>query len=132
VFGVGPYLIPTVAVLGAFGIVITAMVLRNQSMARQHRERMFLAEKGLEIPPELYDTRENRRLKSNGFKAGRAWLIVLGTLLIFIGVGVMIALGVSEGMERGINGVIPMLIGAGFLVAERMIARVLVKADNGQ
>jgi len=132
VFGVGPYLIPVVAVLGAFGIVITAMILRGQSMARQHRERMFLAEKGLEIPPELYDVKETRRHRPNGFKAGRAWLMILGTLLIFIGIGVMIAVGVSEGMDRGVNGVIPLLIGIGFLAAERLITKVLIKPDSEQ
>lgn len=129
---VGPYLIPVVVVLGAFGIVIAAMILRGQSLARQHHERMFLAEKGLEIPPELYDVRDNQKRKPNGFKAGRAWLMLLGTLLIFIGIGVMIALGVSEGMDRGVNGVIPLLIGIGFLAAERMITKVLVKPSKDQ
>jgi hypothetical protein len=124
---VGPYLIPVVGVLGAFGVVITAMILRGQSLARQHRERMFLAEKGLEVPPELYETRDNGKRKSNGFKSGRAVLMVFGTLLIFIGIGVMIAVGVRQGMGQGINGIIPLLIGAGFLAAERMIAKVLVK-----
>ena len=127
---VGPYLLPTVAVLGAFGIIIAAMILRGQSLARQQRERMFLAEKGLEIPPELYATRDNGRHRFNGLKAGRAWLMFLGTVLIFIGVGVMIALGVREGMGSGINGIIPVLIGIGFLVAERMIAKVLVKPGD--
>ena len=126
-YNVGPYLIPTVAVLGAFGIVIAAMILRGQSMARQHRERMFLAEKGLDIPPELYENRDNGKTKSNGFKAGRAWLVLIGTVLVFIGIGVMVALGVREGMDQGINGIIPMLIGVGFLAAERMIARMLIK-----
>jgi len=129
---VGPFLIPVVAVLGAFGIAITAMILRGQSLARQHRERMFLAEKGLEVPPELYDVKDNQKRKPNGFKAGRAWLMIFGTLLIFIGIGVMIALGVSEGMDQGVNGVIPLLIGVGFLAAERMITRTLVKPDKEQ
>jgi hypothetical protein len=130
VYTVGPYLIPTVAVLGAFGIVITAMILRGQSLARQHRERMFLAEKGLEIPPELYETRDNGKRKPNGFRTARAWLMLLGTLLIFIGIGVMIAVGVRDGMEYGVNGIIPLLIGVGFLAAERMIARTVVKPNE--
>lgn len=131
-YTVGPYLIPTVAILGAFGIVIAAMILRGQSLARQHRERMFLAEKGLEIPRELYEVRNHEKRKPNGFRAGRAWLMVLGTLLIFIGIGVMIALGVREGMDQGVNGVIPLLIGIGFLAGERMIAKVLVRKDEEQ
>jgi hypothetical protein len=132
VVSVGPYLIPMVAILGAFAIVITAMVLRGRALDRQHRERMFLAEKGMEIPKELYDLRETPKSKPNGLRAGRAWLMILGTLLIFIGIGVMIALGVSEGRGQGINGVIPLLIGLGLLAAERMIAKVLVKEEKGE
>jgi uncharacterized membrane protein SpoIIM required for sporulation len=132
VVSTGPYLIPTVAILGAFGVVIAAMILRSRTLDRQHRERMFLAEKGLDIPRELYENGERRNHRTNGLKAGRAWLLVLGTLLVFIGIGVMIALGVREGMDRGINGVIPMLIGAGFLTAERLIAKTLVKPEKGE
>jgi hypothetical protein len=128
-FGVGPYLIPTVAILGAFGVAIVAMILKGQARERQHRERMFLAEKGLDIPRELYEIQEQEKPRPNGFKAGRAWLMLFGTLLIFIGIGVMIALGVSEGMDRGVNGVIPLLIGVGFLVAERMIAKTIVRKE---
>jgi hypothetical protein len=93
---------------------------------------MFLAEKGLEIPRELYDVRSEQQRKPNGFRAGRAWLMVLGTLLVFIGIGVMIALGVRHGMDEGVNGVIPLLIGIGFLAAERMIAKVIVRKDTEQ
>jgi hypothetical protein len=127
VVSVGPYLIPVAAILGAFAVVIAAMILRGRTLDRQHRERMFLAEKGLDIPPQLYENGEKKGHKANGLRAGRAWLLVLGTLLVFIGIGVMIALGVRDGMDRGINGVIPMLIGVGFLAAERLIARTLVK-----
>jgi hypothetical protein len=126
-----PFVLPVTAVIGAFAVAITAMILKGRALDRQHRERLFLAEKGLEIPKELYQVQKEPRPRSNGFKAARAWLMVLGTMLIFVGFGVMIAVGVSEGMDSGINGVIPLLIGVGFLVAERMIARSLVKEAQG-
>lgn len=129
---IGPYLIPTVAILGAFAIVIVAMILRGKSLDRQHRERMFLAEKGLEIPKELYEGQNSQPRKPNGFKAGRAWLMLLGTVLIFIGIGAMISLGVRHGMTEGVQGIVPVLIGVGFLVAERLIARFVVKGVKEQ
>jgi hypothetical protein len=124
---VAAFLIPVVGILGAFGVAITAMVLESKAKDRKHRERMFLAEKGLEIPQELYAVPEPKR---SDFRGSRAWLMVLGALCIFIGIGVMIALGVSTGMQQGINGVIPLLIGIGFLAAERMIAKLVVKSDR--
>jgi hypothetical protein len=132
VVNVGPYIVLTVLILGAFGMVITAMILRGQSLNRQHRERIFLAEKGLDIPPELYDKRDSKPRKFNGYKAGRAWLVLIGTLLVFVGIGVTIALGVRDGMDQGVNGVIPLLIGVGLLTAERLIARSIVKAARDE
>ena len=122
-----PFLVPIVAIAGAFAVAIVAMVLKAHARERQHRERMFLAEKGMEIPRELYEVKEPR---PNGFRASRAWLMVLGTMFVFIGIGVMIALGVREGMYQGINGVIPLLIGVGFLSAERLIARSVAKSER--
>ena len=119
-----PFLVPIVAIGGAFAVAVVAMILKAHTRERHHRERMFLAEKGMEIPRELYEIKEP---KPNGFRASRAWLMVLGTLCVFIGIGVMIALGVREGMYEGINGVIPLLIGVGLLGAERMIARSVAK-----
>jgi hypothetical protein len=117
------YLIPVIALIGAFGVGIVAMILRNQAKERQHRERMFMAEKGIEIPRELYDVPAPKP-KPNGFRAGRAFLTVMGMLLIFIGIGVLIAISIRDGFSQGVNGLIPMFIGLGFLGAERMVARI--------
>lgn len=126
-----PYLIPITVLIGVFAIAIVAMVLKSQAKDRQHRERMFMAEKGLEVPRELYDISEVKpQGKPNGYRAGRALLIIFGTLCIFIGVGVMISLGVRHGMHEGIHGMIPIFIGIGFLASERLIARIIVKSER--
>jgi hypothetical protein len=88
---------------------------------------MFLAEKGLEIPRELFDVKEIRR---RDFRGGRAWLMILGTICICVGIGVMIMLGVQKGMDEGVAGIIPIFIGAGFLLSERMIARLADKPED--
>jgi hypothetical protein len=123
-----PFLIPIVAISGAFAVAIVAMILKSHTRDRQHRERMFLAEKGMEIPKELYEIPEPR--KRNGFRASRAALMVLGSICVFVGIAVMITLGVRDGMREGIFGIVPLLIGAGFLSGERMIARSVAKTNN--
>ena len=121
---VGPFLIPVVAIIGAFAIVITSMILQSKARDRRQRERMLMAEKGLEIPQELYEVKE---VKRRDFRGGRAWLMILGTICICVGIGVMIMLGVQKGIDEGIAGIIPIFIGAGFLASERMIARLADK-----
>lgn len=120
--------IPMVAMMGAFLIVIVAMVLKSRTDARKHKERMMLAEKGLEIPRELYDQAVRQEPKPNGYRAGRAWLMILGCILVFVGLGVIV-FGMAAG-EHAENGLVPLFIGAGFLVAERMIARFIAKPEK--
>lgn len=120
--------LPATAIIGAFAVGIVAMILKNQAQERKHRERMFMAEKGMEIPRELYDIPV--KPKPNGLRAGRAWLMVLGTITIFIGLGVLITLTLRDGFQEGVNGLIPMFIGIGFLAAERLIAIRVVKTDG--
>ena len=86
-------------------------------------------EKGLEVPKELYRaTREKK--KFDGYRMGRAWLLILGILNVFIGLGVLIGVGAMEGLHDGLPGIIVMLIGAGFLVSERAIARLAAERDR--
>jgi hypothetical protein len=126
-----PFLIPITVLIGAFAIGIVAMILRSHAKERQHRERMFMAEKGLDIPKELYDIPAPRpEARPNGYRAGRAWLMILGALCIFIGIGVMVSLGVRHGMYEGIQGLIPLMIGIGFLASERLIAKIVVKTGK--
>jgi hypothetical protein len=124
-----PFILPIVAILGAFAVAVTGMILKSHARDRQQRERMFFAEKGMEIPKELYESREPK--KPNGFRAGRAWLMILGAICIFVGIAVMISVSVSQGIHDGVFGVIPLLIGVGFLVAERMIGKFVAKANGG-
>ncbi len=121
---VTPYMIPIVAIVGAFVVGVVAMLLKSRASERAHRERMFMAEKGLEIPKELYNGREKG---VSDFGGARAWLIILGVLCLFIGISVLIALTIQSGIRDGSNGLIVMLIGVGFLAAERMIMSLVVR-----
>jgi hypothetical protein len=124
--GINPFLIPIVFLLGAFAVGIVAMVLNAQAKERKHRERMFLAEKGMEIPAELYEV-QKEEVKDNGYKGGRIWLIILGLLCIFIGLSVIIMLSVRGETHDAAGGIVPIGIGLAFLLSERIVARIALK-----
>lgn len=125
---INPFLIPIVFLIGAFAIGIVAMVLNGRAKERRHRERMFLAEKGMDIPPELYEV-QKQEVKENGYKGGRIWLIILGLLCIFIGLSVMIMLYARGESYDATGGIVPIGIGIAFLISERIVRRV---ADKGK
>ncbi|MFH0778257.1 MAG: hypothetical protein V2A71_06455 [Candidatus Eisenbacteria bacterium] len=63
------------------------MFLKSKQAESLHRERMFLAEKGMEIPTELYAAmRKAEKKPGEPFRGTRAALLVLGAMLICIGV----------------------------------------------
>ena len=125
----GAYLIPITAVAGSFAVAIVAMILKSQARERKHKERMLLLEKGVDIPKELYDVPEEKPRSGNGFKGSRAWLLLLGTICLVIGVSVIIVMTVRQGFHEGVFGLIPLFIGIGFIGAERMIRSLIVGKD---
>jgi hypothetical protein len=120
--------IPIFSLTVALVIVVVAMILKSKADARLHKERMLLAEKGMEIPRELYDALEHREARPNGYRAGRVWLMILGCVLVFVGLGVTL-FQAARGTNAE-NGLVPIFIGLGFLAAERMIAKVVAKPDK--
>ncbi len=122
VSSINPFLIPIVFMVGAFAVGIVAMILNSQAKDRRHRERMYLAEKGMDIPPELYEV-QKQEVKENGYKGGRIWLIILGLLCIFIGLSVIIMLALRGETHDATGGIVPIGIGLAFLLSERIVAR---------
>jgi hypothetical protein len=120
--------IPIFSLTVALVIVVVAMILRSRADNRRHKERMLLAEKGMEIPRELYDVLDRREARPNGYRKGRAWLMLLGCLMVFIGLGVIVFEAARGGPAE--NGLVPVFIGIGFLASERLIAKVIAKPDR--
>lgn len=123
---INPFLIPIVFLIGAFAVGIVAMILNGRAKERRHRERMFLAEKGMDIPSELYEV-QKQEVKENGYKGGRIWLIILGLLCIFIGLSVMIMLFARGEPQDATGGIVPIGIGVAFLISERIVRRMAEK-----
>jgi hypothetical protein len=106
-------------------ITVTSMVLRSRAQERLHRERIILAEKGLPVPPELYAP---KKTDNGDLRNARAWLLVMGVMMLFIGAAVMITIGVteSEGIRASVRGLAVLAIGLGLLAAERVLVKRLV------
>jgi len=122
-------LVGIVAIGGCVALGIVAMILRHLQRERIYRERMALIEKGMEIPPELRGTPAEPQTSMRGL---RVVLIVLGILGVCIGVCVGVTITVQQGIQQGIGGIIGIAIGASFLIAERMIARLALNGRNGK
>src|SRR5262245_37940949 len=106
-------------------IALGSMILRSRAQERLHRERMFLAEKGLPIPQELYAP---KKADNGDLRTARAWLLVLGVLMLSIGIAVMIMIGVtdSQGFRGSLRALPPFAIGIGLLAADRVLVKRLV------
>jgi hypothetical protein len=126
-----PLLLPILAIIGAFAVGIVAMLINSKQEERTHRERMFYAEKGLDVPKELYRTKTAGEKKRGDMRALRTVLLILGTVLIAVGIGVIILVSIRDGVSNGMAGVIPLLIGVGFMISERLINTTLLK-NNAQ
>lgn len=103
-------MIPIVAILGTFAVVVVAIVVEGRKKDLVHKERLIALEKGLPLPepPEkpvkpVYSTR-------------RAWG------LVWLGLGLALTIALAANPEAAdVNawgwGLIPTFIGAGLLIA---------------
>ena len=102
------------AVISFFVAVIAVaaliMVGHQRSNAQRHQTLRAMVEKGVTIPPRLLEgaPRDPRR--------DLRW----GILLVSAGIGIGLFLLFDEGAEEAALGLIPMLIGAGYLVLAKL------------
>lgn len=119
---------PLILMIGGITAGIVAMFFRAKSKERAHRERMAYIERGVEVPPPLYE----KSTKSAGdYRTIRMLLVIGGMLGIFIGIGAGIAVTLEEGAAKGAGGLIGILIGVGLLASERLIVQRILKNGNG-
>jgi hypothetical protein len=124
-----PALVVSLLLAGAFAAGITAMILKSREKERLHKERMLLVERGAEIPRELLGFEEK---KPSDYRTTRVVLLITGAFFIVMSIGVVVGIGVQEGFREAAPGVISAAIGAGLLVAERMIGRRFGSRTNGK
>jgi hypothetical protein len=100
-------LIPILAVIGTFAMIITVIVVSGREKELKHKERLVAMEKGMEIPVEPLE------VKRPAFKSLRAW----GLVLLFLGIVVFFALWAQVEFKVSIWGLGPAAIGAALLLA---------------
>lgn len=120
-WSLGPFLIPIVAIVGAFVAGIVSTVTRARVRELEIRERITMIERGMVPPPESDPETFDRRMHSmeqiqRGHVAPRHRSA--GVILVAIGLGMFVLLTYAGGVPReavGIGGFIAIL-GAGFFI----------------
>lgn len=116
-FGINPgtiaVLIPIVAVVGTFAVIIVAILVEGREKEQKHRERLIAMEKGLAIPEEPVKKKAPRYL------AIRAW----GLVFFLLGVGTFIGITAEAGIRHGVWGLMPLGLGVALLLSAYMERR---------
>jgi hypothetical protein len=120
-WSLGPFLIPIVAIIGAFVAGIVATITRGQVRELEIRERIAMIERGMVPPPESDPGGFDRHLDSmerfqHRHTAPRHRSA--GVILIAVGLGMVVLLTYAGGVPRealGIGGFI-VILGLGFFV----------------
>jgi hypothetical protein len=118
--------IAIIAILAVFGfpVAIVAVIMfsnwaRNRSL---HKTVRMMVEKGQPIPPALFAT----PAAVSAATGLRPWYdLRRGIVLMAVGVGIVMFFGISAGWDEGVwaLGLIPGLIGAGYILAWRLAYR---------
>jgi hypothetical protein len=118
--------IAIIAILSVFGfpVAIVAVIMfsnwaRNRSL---HKTVRMMVEKGQPIPPALFST----PAAVSAATGLRPWYdLRRGIVLMAVGVGIIMFFGISAGWDEGVwaLGLIPGLIGAGYILAWRLAYR---------
>jgi len=118
--------VAAVAILAVFGFpvaIVAVIMFSSWAKARSlHRTVRLMVEKGQPIPPGLLST----PAAVTAAASLRPWYdLRRGIVLVAVGVGVIMFFGISAGWDNGVwaLGLIPGLIGLGYLLAWRLAYR---------
>ncbi len=121
-----PFLIPILAILGGFAVIITQTVVRGRIRELEIRQRIAMIEKGLVPPPEIdpqgFDRAMARFEPFGGHPRSGGRTRRVGILLIGTGLGLMLLIGIageSPNAAVGVGGFVATL-GAAFLAIGRL------------
>src|SRR5947199_9940465 len=116
--------VAAIAILAVFGFpvaIVAVIMFSSWAKARSlHRTVRMMVEKGQPVPPELLSSPAAAPVTV------RPWYdLRRGIVLVSVGVGVVMFFGISAGWDNGVwaLGLIPGLIGLGYLLAWRLAYR---------
>jgi hypothetical protein len=105
-------LIPILAIVMGLSIPLVAILTdyakRRKFYELHHRERLAAIEKGIELPPLPPEFGGGSPRSPRYFLKGLVWFL--------IGLALIVALGVNEGWDTALFGLIPTAIGAAYLI----------------
>jgi hypothetical protein len=130
-----PFIVPVAGCFMILGIVIAGSVSNFRARQLESMERLAAIEKGLPLPPTRAELAQDQPQAPSGKRYANIRLS--GIVLAFTGVGLMLffALLAIILRERDVwagvaVGLIPLAVGAGFLVDARMQKRELEKTTQ--
>jgi hypothetical protein len=120
--------IPIIAIFMSLLIPIVFAVVdykrRRDIVEANHKERLAAIERGMELPalPESFYLAAKPR---------RSGYLLPGLIWLFVGIGLFLALGAVAGEDIRLFGLIPIGVGAAFLIYHAVEGRKLAAGDSG-
>ena len=115
-----PLFIPIVAIVMGIGIGMLALWLENQKKLRMfellHQERLFALERGLDVPPLPPEFFAAPARKDDKPAAPRISSLRWGLMWLFLGLALMIAITLNDGLEQASWALLPVAVGAAQLI----------------
>jgi Domain of unknown function (DUF6249) len=121
---VAPFLIPIVAILGAFSVAIVGILMKNREEERKHKERLVAMEKGIEIP----EPPAEPRVKGSSYRGMRAW----GFVLFFFGIALSAGIGLGADARDAVWGLLFVGIGIALLISAYLNRKDEEKSNRAQ
>jgi hypothetical protein len=120
--------IPIIAIFMSLLIPIVYAIVdykrRRDIVEANHKERLAAIERGMELPalPESFYLAAKPR---------RSGYLLPGLIWLFVGIGLFLALGAVAGEDVRLFGLIPIGVGAAFLIYHAVEGRKLAAGDSG-
>jgi hypothetical protein len=125
IWGVLPFLIPIIAIIGGLTLAIVRVLGQQRLAELERRERIAAIERGLD--PAKLPPASSPYAYENGYgmgsRARRAHgLFIGGLIVVAVGISLMLGLRVAEPMEgHWVIGTMPLLVGIALLIAAKVV-----------
>lgn len=113
-----PFLIPIISIVMGIGIGMLVLWLDFQKKLRMfellHKERLFALERGLEVPPlpKEFLAPERKEASNTPRVSSLRW----GLMWLLLGLALMIAMALNDGIEQASWALLPVAVGIAQLV----------------
>ena len=127
IWGVLPFMIPIVAIIGGITLAIIRVTGQQRLAELERRERIAAIERGVDPaklpPPSSPYSNENGHSYAYGSRTRRAHgLLIGGLIVVAVGISMMVGFRLAEPQEpHWAIGTMPFLVGIALLIAAKVI-----------